>query len=514
MYFKSRDEILKSGILSGVPEIEVSDNVLKATRLERRIYRELRKSYPAITEYERLHRNTLPTIKSLLGDVFQAFYTLTPQLLPDDKLSETAKAVNKKIVKELLDQPEYKAKKSVCEGCELPATEAALTFMKELMRNLDQTVKDLTGKEDRAEVMEDMAQVIAEMRADLKRKIKNPDIPDKKIIIIANRLVSKQNQLSDLEKLAERSANASRKSISCAVALALNRALDQAENMKSALISWGCADGNMSNSEENAKILEIVSKSDKLKYIAKFLGRYKEMYSARRKNGYAFGRGEKYDITTGQSISKALTSEMSLLSDSRLIPLFIHKYRSKKLKQYRKREPIFKGEGDIIVCLDESSSTYGDNQAWGMAIAMMLLQICRDNKRSFALIHFSTDIKKDIFMSTDKDIREHMLKAAQTYLGGDTDFEPPIREAMDMIDKGTLKNPDIIFITDGACGVSDKLAEEIKKRQTAGKFSITGILLDKGRSFDFSLKKFCRKIYRTSELCEDDIAVSLIKDRE
>ena len=107
-----------------------------------------------------------------------------------------------------------------------------------------------------------------------------------------------------------------------------------------------------------------------------------------------------------------------------------------------------------------------------------------------------------------------MLKAAETFLGGGTDFEAPLRKAMDIIDKGTLKNPDIIFITDGACGVPDKLAEEFQKRQTAGKFSITGILLDKGRSFEFSLRKFCRKIYRTSELCEDDIAVSLIKDRE
>ena len=74
---------------------------------------------------------------------------------------------------------------------------------------------------------------------------------------------------------------------------------------------------------------------------------------------------------------------------------------------YRRREPISKGKGDIIVCLDESYSTYGDNQAWGMAMAMILLQICHDNKRNFALIHFSDKIK-DAYISC----RRYILREA------------------------------------------------------------------------------------------------------
>ena len=45
--------------------------------------------------------------------------------------------------------------------------------------------------------------------------------------------------------------------------------------------------------------------------------------------------------------------------------------------------------GDIICCLDESSSTEGEAAAWGKAVAMTLLEIAAESRRRFALIHFA-----------------------------------------------------------------------------------------------------------------------------
>ncbi len=45
--------------------------------------------------------------------------------------------------------------------------------------------------------------------------------------------------------------------------------------------------------EVNKKLIERVSKSEKLMYVAKFLGKYKDTYFGKNKNGYVFGRGEK-----------------------------------------------------------------------------------------------------------------------------------------------------------------------------------------------------------------------------
>ena len=53
-----------------------------------------------------------------------------------------------------------------------------------------------------------------------------------------------------------------------------------------------------------------------------------------------------------------------------------------------------------------------------------------------------------------------------------------------------------------------ELFEEFKSDTGA---RLTGILLDKGECFDFSLQKFADTIYRTSELMEDTIVERTIQ---
>ena len=52
MYFKSIEDILNSGILSERISEGFSDNVLKSTRLEREIFRDIRDKTPEIKEFE------------------------------------------------------------------------------------------------------------------------------------------------------------------------------------------------------------------------------------------------------------------------------------------------------------------------------------------------------------------------------------------------------------------------------------------------------------------------------
>ena len=98
-------------------------------------------------------------------------------------------------------------------------------------------------------------------------------------------------------------------------------------------------------------------------------------------------------------------------------------------------------------------------------------------------------------------------------VGGGTDFETPLSEAMQLMDEQGFENADIVFVTDGNCALSASFSEQLREAQTARRFTITGILLDSAAASDFSLQSFCGKIYRTSELCGDEIVRSLIRDR-
>lgn len=171
--------------------------------------------------------------------------------------------------------------------------------------------------------------------------------------------------------------------------------------------------------------------------------------------------------------------------------------------------------GDIICCLDESSSTEGEAAAWGKAVVMTLLEIAAESRRSFALIHFagSSSCQVDIFRPGEYAL-EDKLYAAETFFGGGTNFERPIREAIRLMDTEGFEKADVVFITDGECELSDGCQQELQAAQAAYHFTVTGILLDEGRAgMDFSLKPFCQKIYRTSELTKGEIVSTLIIPR-
>ena len=143
---------------------------------------------------------------------------------------------------------------------------------------------------------------------------------------------------------------------------------------------------------------------------------------------------------------------------------------------------------------------------------MILLEIAAESRRRFVLIHFagSSSCQVDIFRPGEYTL-EDKLSAAETFLGGGTNFERPIREVIQLMDTEGFEKADVVFITDGECELPDACQQELQSAQVAYHFTVTGILLDEGQSgMDFSLKPFCQKIYRTSELTDNAVVQSVI----
>ena len=202
-----------------------------------------------------------------------------------------------------------------------------------------------------------------------------------------------------------------------------------------------------------------------------------------------------------------------MLASPKTLPLFLRKYQRRQIKQYQRREPIYKGAGDIICCLDESGSTTGQPAAWGKAVALTLLEIAESEGRKFALIHFSDpgNVKTDIFIPKQYTV-EDKLRAAETFLDGGTDFLSPLKEALRLMQEEHFENADIVFITDGECELSENYITELRAAQIEHRFTVTGILLDEDNAgMDFSLKPFCQNIYCTSELTGEEIMLQLSK---
>ncbi len=502
--------------------IEKTDRVLRSTRLEDSIYTDLRTGDDSLEQTERTAAEKLASFPALSRDVFQFFYSLLPRRNDESTLSVAARKFNTPILDQITQSDDFPTLKTICEGRELPAYEAAAEFITRTAGELDSLLSNIGGNKNTLNTLDKLEQAEEQARCKLLTLAiqmqdyggHDPQL-EQSVVDAANQVDSKRRQVEAVGKIIDASTAANKDDLTDSVAQAVSAAVEKAEEVQSIIGAWSDDPSKLEKNEVNTGLLDLVRKSDVLKEISKYLGRFREIFAQGKRNGYAYGRGEKYSLELGNNISRALTSELAMLASPETLPLFLQKYQRRQIKQYQRREPIYKGMGDMICCLDESISTAGAPAAWGKAVALTLLEIASDSGRSFALIHFASSgqFRTDLFRPGEYTMQDK-LSAAETFLNGGTDFETPMSEALRLMKEEGFENADIVFITDGECELSQEYLDSLSQEQIAHRFKVTGILLDKGEpDMDFSLKQFCQDIYRTSQLLGDDIVRELVSKR-
>ena len=446
---------------------------------------------------------------SLSRDTFAALFSPVIKRKNEESISLKERLLNKPVFDKFLTDARFDLLKKYCEDKELTSFYASKAFSKTLADIL--LSNPFSPKTDYFKVI----QVLENQIKNLVRQIKNISGSKEntdKLLNLYKKIMAKNSQIENLKVKAKKEAICYVQTIEDAFNSAYEEAIIAAVETSSIMNAWGSDSGNMKNTPVNRELLAHVKNSSELQNIAKSLGKYREMMLDKRKNGYSYGLGEKYDITTGNSINDCLSSEIALLGTPETEILFIRKYEQKQLLQYRKRTQTVKGKGDMIVLVDESSSTR-DVQAWAKAFALALLDIAAKDKRKFAMIHFASrdNVKVDLF-EPGKYFSGDVISAAEQFFGGGTDFEAPLTKATELLKKG-FENADITIITDGECRISDSFAENFRNELRKSKASITGILLDKDNPCGESLEPFCDKIYHSKELTEDEIAVDILNKK-
>lgn len=506
---------------AGIPLAQKTDRVLQSSKLEDCIYRDLSKDDENLEAIQQEAASKLHSFPALSRDIFQSFYSLFPKRTDADRLTAEAQKFNAKLLDHVTEDAEdYPTIKSICEGRELPAYEAASEFTARVGAQLDDLLLELGGRDGTLKTLEKLQaaqnqaqQKLAELLEQMRDSALNPTL-EQAVIDAANQAESKTQQAEAVAKMVDTTARQNKAAISESVSAAVGAAAEKAKEVQTILGAWGDDAGTMEKNAVNTELLQKVRQNPALLEISKHLGRFREIFAQGKRNGYAYGRGETYALELGNDLSRAIGSEFAMLASPQTVPLFVKKYQQRRLKQYRRREPIHKGMGDIICCLDESGSTRGDAAAWGKAVALTLLDIAAENRRKFALIHFagSSECKLDIFLPGQYSMQDKM-NAAETFLDGGTNFKRPLDEAIQLMDTG-FENADIVFLTDGLCELPKDYLAKLHKEQSARKFTVTGILLDAGNpGMAFSLTPFCQKIYRTSELAGDEIVRGLVSQR-
>lgn len=483
----------------------VTGRLLESTRLADLIFR----GFAAEDENapEELPGDTGPRFETLCPDLFTALYSPALRRRDEDAVFRRERLYNKPILDNVLRDDRYAELKALCESREYPAYTAAAVFC----RSLRQSMTEITPEIPQLQflpIIDKLTEQEQVLTAQIDRLLSGAaGVPPRKLLYLYNRIFRKASQIADLRKKVEEGAVRYIRAVIMHIGSALDAALEAARQTNSILQAWGDGSGEMKNTPANRELLNYVRNSEMLQKIAAYLGRYREILAAKRQNSFAYGRGEKYDIGFGSDINSCLASELALLGAPETEVLFMRRFQQKKLMQYRKREALIKGEGDMIVLLDESSSTRL-MAGWAKAITLALLDVAARGRRKFALVHFSTTTKTELFEPGHYQTAD-ILRAAEHFFNGGTNFERPLKEAIRLLQNG-FENADITIITDGESALTDEFTKEFRETLRRQRAAMTGILLDKDNACGKTLEPFCDRIFRTKELTEDEIAVQLL----
>lgn len=276
--------------------------------------------------------------------------------------------------------------------------------------------------------------------------------------------------------------------------------------------AWGRSASGQIRPDIDLDLIESVQSNDLLWRISQYLGNYRQLLDARMTDAYSYHHGEKYDIKLGRNLQRVVPTELAYLSHPALAGRFLDKFSKGLLRQYQRRERITLGDGDVIICIDESSSMLSDDKdAWAKAIGCVLVEHAMLRKKNAAIIRFSRagTVDSNIFRH-DKFDRTELMQATANFFGGGTDYETPLTNAVSLLEQKYINRADIVFITDGMCRIHSAFCDWLNGKLNQYKTSVLGVLLDRGKFFDFTLAPFCKRIFRTSEMEPDLIAHELI----
>jgi uncharacterized protein with von Willebrand factor type A (vWA) domain len=310
----------------------------------------------------------------------------------------------------------------------------------------------------------------------------------------------KAAQLKQDLKQVESQASARLQAETIKVAQELEDAAEQAD-------TWGDAIGTGEKSPPGQK-LELgrrLAGNEKLKKLARMVGRIKLQSMALRKKVFERSSEEVLEIEQGDSIQRLLPHELLSLHHPVLRKDFYRRFLDQELIQYSLRGIEQKGKGPMIVCLDGSSSMSGDKEIWSKAVALTLLDIARRQRRLFRSICFSSaetplqvlDMNpRDRYQVESKTV----MDLAEYFPGGGTDFQKPLDAALDCLRESRFKKGDVIFITDGECQVSPEWAERFRNDKDKLGFSLFSVLIDVGPASLGTLQEFSDRITTIKQL--------------
>ncbi|MBI4433371.1 VWA domain-containing protein [Candidatus Uhrbacteria bacterium] len=271
-----------------------------------------------------------------------------------------------------------------------------------------------------------------------------------------------------------------------AFATALQQAAHDLQTLQQWTTGWGSDPGALTKLPvaEKLRIMERLRQCPTLHELSDLVGNAVATMTRKRATRVREDASELVDLQLGGPWERLLPSELAYLTRPRLRPLFHLRLAERTYTTYALDQRTTRDRGPLIVCIDTSGSMGGKRETWAKAVACALYTEARRQRRTFAYMHFSsaTELRKVIVRRHDPGI-EQLIDIATYAFGGGTDFDRPLAEALALIaEESTLRQADIVFISDGECAVSPWMRQKLAVAKQQYGCSVIGILIQESRA--------------------------------
>lgn len=307
-----------------------------------------------------------------------------------------------------------------------------------------------------------------------------------------------RQEIQDGAGKAEQEMDDARQDVRAALRAGMEKAIESGELMEDASLMWGQERGTLHRLDPEKRIaLARKLQNEKFKLVAQLIGAMIRLAFAEQRRKTLQAQNEVFDIEKGNDLSRVLPAEMIGLSDDVISLDFFSRFFDNGLLQYKMRGTERVAKGDIIVLEDGSGSMGGNREVWAKAVSIALLHVAKQQGRGFTGIHFGSanEYKKfewnfrEGHCETDYcgqeferlSFMDSVIHYAELFFAGGTDFLTPLSLALDKLnrqfeERGEVKG-DIVFITDGECGVPQDWLDNFQEMKAKLGFRVWGIMI-------------------------------------
>lgn len=418
------------------------------------------------------------------SDMFWALKKVDPKPFNPEDVRPTHQ-INRMVREEAEKLPDFKELRVWTTGDDISSGMACNTLEPDLETIYDKLDKEKKQAEDLEKLMSDLAAAQDEMR-DLDEMFEDWTSEDEqRKKDLQDQIDDLMQQIQDGTKDLNQALNGQRPHIKAALRKAMGDANESQRAMNElADMTWGLEPGEIMRLPAERR-LEMAKKMNNQKFrrIAEIFGSIKRLAMTEQRRRVDYAREEIYDVTLGGDLANVLPSELAKLGDPDREDLFYKDLLEKSLPQYALRGYERVAKGNIVYVHDGSGSMAGEREIFDKAIGLAFLHIARKQKREFYGIQFGNpgNFHIDDFRDIEHIDPEAVLTFAERFLNSGTDFATPLNHAVEILDDefhrtGRIKG-DIVFVTDGQCGVTDTWMTQFKEAQKRLGFKVYGIII-------------------------------------